>query len=122
RSGSPWNRTIARVYFPADFAAQVQQAYVSVNAETPGTRRGAPYTMLDMRIEKSFKVGDLGKLGVYVDIFNLAGRNGVSVNQNPDPYLRFDKTPWAYEPSTVYGLITSCYGVRSFRLGMRFSF
>ncbi len=122
RSGSPWNRTIARVYFPLDFAAQVQQTYVSVNAEPPGTRRGAPYTMLDMRFEKSFKISDLGKLGVYVDIFNLAGRNGVSVNQNPAPYLRFDRTPWAYEISTVYGLITSCYGVRSFRIGMRFSF
>jgi len=122
RSGSPWNRTIARVYFPADFAAKVQQSYVSVNAEPPGTRRGAPYTNLDMRVEKSFKIGDLGKIGVYLDIFNVAGRSGISVNQNPDPYLRFDKTPWAYEISTVYGLVTSCYGVRSFRLGMRFSF
>lgn len=122
RSGSPWNRTIARVYFPASFASLVQQAYVSINAETPGSRRNPPYTNLDLRLEKSFKFGNYGKFGVYIDIFNLAGRNGVNVNQNPAPYLRFDKTPPTYEVSTVYGLITSCYGVRSFRLGVRYSF
>jgi len=122
RSGSPWNRTIARVYFPPDIAAQVQQTYVSVNAEPPGSRRNPPYTMLDLRVEKSFKLRDFGRVGIYVDIFNVAGRSGISVNQNPNPYLRFDRTPPAYEISTVYGLVTSCYGVRSFRLGMRFSF
>lgn len=120
RSGSPWTRTIARVYFPKDLP--VRQSYVSVNAEPLGSRRNAPYTNLDVRIEKSFRLGDIGKLNFYVDIFNLGGRSGVNIYQNPNPYLWPYKTPPQVELDELYGTVSSVYGVRSVRLGVRFTF
>jgi len=120
-SGTPWGRTIDRVYFPKDFPA-VQQTYVGVNAEVPGTKRRVPYVNLDLRVEKSFALGGHRRLNFYVDIFNLGGRSGVNVDENPAPRLRFDQDPPVYQPSSTYRMITSVYGVRSFRLGARWSF
>lgn len=125
QSGSPWTRTIARVYFPPDIAALVQSSYVAVNAEPQGSRRNRPYTNLDLRVEKSFALGYGVRLNVYADVFNLAGYSGINVNDNPAPYLRFDRPPLDasdYQPGATYKNITSVYGVRSFRLGVRVSF
>ncbi len=122
RSGSAWRRTIARVYFPDEIADISHDTYIGVAAETRGTRRHPPYTMLDMRVEKSFTFGDFRKLSFYIDAFNLAGRSGYNINQNPDPRLRFDRDPPRYDISTTYADITSVYGSRSFRFGAKFSF
>ncbi|MDH7513759.1 MAG: carboxypeptidase regulatory-like domain-containing protein [Clostridiales bacterium] len=119
-SGSPWGRTIARVYFPASIASQSQDTYVSVAAEPSGARRNAPYTMLDVRVEKSFTVSELGKLSLYVDAFNLGGRSGINVNRDPAPYIWPDTK--TYQLASNYRLVTSCFGVRSFRFGAKFSF
>jgi hypothetical protein len=125
QSGSPWGRTIARVYFPLDIAARARSTYVAVNAETPGEQRNRTYTNMDLRLEKSFSVGPGAKVNFYVDVFNVAGYSGINVNDNPAPYLRFDRPPLDasdYQVSTVYRNITSVYGVRSIRLGARFAF
>ncbi len=125
-SGTPWGRTIDRVYFPSGFASQyggVQSSYVGgINAEPMGERRRPPYTTFDFRAEKSFSMRRFGRLNFYVDIFNLGGRSGVNVNENVYPRLRFDRTPVQYTPSSTYGNITSIYGVRSIRFGVRWSF
>ncbi len=120
QSGSPWERTLERVYFPAGFGAQ--QTYVSVNAEPRGTQRNRTYTNLDLRVEKSFSFGNYGKLNFYVDVFNAAGYSGVNINQNPNGRVRYDLTPVRYDLSTVYRLVTSIYGVRSIRAGLRWNF
>lgn len=117
-SGAPWGRTIARVYFP-DYI-DTQDSYASVAAEPRGTRRNIPYTMLDMRVEKTFTFGEHGKLSFYIDAFNLGARSGINVSRNPNPYIWPDQQ--RIELDSDYGLITSCYGVRSFRLGAKFSF
>ncbi len=122
RSGSTWRRTIDRVYFPDEIDDISQDSYVGVAAETDGTRRNPPYTMLDIRVEKSFTFGDFGKLSLYIDAFNLAGRSGYNVNQNPYPRLRFDRDPVDHYNSSTYADITSVYGSRSFRLGAKFTF
>lgn len=120
-SGIPWGRTISRVYFPAGFPA-VQQTYVSLNAEARGSQRRASYTNFDLRLEKGFSLRGRSKLDFYVDIFNVGGRSGVIVDNDPSPRLRFDQTPPAYEASPTYGSVLSVYGVRSFRVGIRWSF
>ena len=120
-SGIPWGRTISRVYFPAGFPA-VQQTYVSLNAESPGSQRRVPYTNFDVRIEKGFPLRGRSKLDFYVDIFNVGGRSGVVVDNDPSPRLRFDQIPPGYEASSTYGDVLSVYGVRSFRIGVRWSF
>jgi len=118
RSGSAWRRTISRVYFPSSI--DTQDSYVGVAAETYGTRRNPPYTMLDMRLEKSFTFGERGKLSLYIDAFNLMGRSGYNISQNPNPYIWPDQE--RIELDTDYGLVTSCYGTRSFRFGAKFAF
>jgi hypothetical protein len=124
RSGSPWGRDISRVYFPSGIATQ--DDYVGVSAEKNGSRRDPPYTMLDVRIEKSFPIGDFGKLSLYLDAFNLGGRSGYSITANPNPYIwppeGRDPADVEYELGSTYGDVTSCYGVRSVRFGMKFSF
>ncbi len=120
RSGSAWRRTIDRIYFPSSI--DTQETYVPVAAETDGTRRNAPYTMLDIRVEKSFTFGEFGKLSLYIDAFNLGGRSGYNVSQNPNPYIWPYRDPPEIELDSDYGDVTSAYGVRSFRLGVRFTF
>lgn len=118
RSGSPWGRTISRVYFPDSI--DTQDSYASVNAEVPGIRRNSPYTALDMRVEKTFTFGERGRLSLYVDAFNIGARSGYNISQNPNPYIWPDEQ--RIELDTDYGLVTSCYGVRSFRFGAKFTF
>lgn len=120
RSGSGWRRTIDRVYFPSDI--DTQESYVGVAAEKNGSRRNPSYTMLDIRVEKSFALGDFGKLSLYMDAFNLGGRSGYNINGNPYPRLRPYRDPPQYSEGSTYRDVTSCYGVRSFRFGMKFSF
>ncbi len=120
RSGSAWRRTISRVYFPSSI--DTQDTYDDVAPETIGTRRNAPYTMLDIRVEKSFTFGELGKLSFYIDAFNLAGRSGYNVEQNPNPYIWPYRDPPEIDLDSDYGDITSAYGSRSFRIGAKFAF
>jgi len=120
-SGIPWGRTISRVYFPADFP-DVQQTYVTLSAEAPGSQRRVSYTNLDLRVEKGFTIKGGGKFDLFLDIFNVGGRSGVIVDNDPAARLRFDQTPPVYEVSSTYGDVLSVYGVRSFRIGVRWSF
>ncbi|NIO48339.1 MAG: hypothetical protein GTN73_02700 [Candidatus Aminicenantes bacterium] len=119
-SGSPWRRGIRRVYFPSSIATQ--DTFVGVWPEKNGSRRDPPYTMLDIRIEKSFNIGDFGKLSLYLDAFNLGGRSGYIINGNPGPDIWPYRDPPEIELDSTYGLVNSCYGIRSFRLGIRYTF
>jgi hypothetical protein len=120
RSGSPWARTISRVYFPSSI--DTQDSYVGVYTEPNGERRNPSFTLLDMRVEKSFTFGELGKLSFFVDAFNLMGRSGYNISQNPNPYIWPYRDPPEIELDTDYGMVTSIYGTRSFRFGASFSF
>jgi hypothetical protein len=121
RSGNPWARTLDRVYFPSDIATDWSYAS-GILTETNGSRRDPAITTLDMRLEKSFSLGDYGKLSFYVDIFNVAGRKTLSVDRNPDGRLWFYRSPPEYELDSTYGRINSITGVRSARIGFRWSF
>jgi hypothetical protein len=121
RSGNPWARTIARVYFPSSI--DTDWSYASdIWAEPNGTRRGPAITTLDMRLEKSFSFGNYGKLSFYVDLFNVAGRKTLSVQQNPNAYLYYYRDPPEYIIDETYARINSVTGVRSARIGFRWSF
>ncbi len=121
RSGSAWARTLARVYFADEI--DTQDSYASdIYTETNGTRRNPPYTMFDMRLEKTFNISDFGKLGLIMDIFNLFGRSGYNITGNPYPYIYPSEDPPEIDLSSTYGDLTSAYGVRSIRFGVRFTF
>jgi hypothetical protein len=122
-SGSPWVRTLARVYFPKNYMGfGTRSPYYSVNAEPLGTERGPSYANLDIRVEKVFKIGNSAKLDLYVDIFNLGGESGIVTNEDPMGILRYDYAIPTYSLSTTYGQASSVYGVRSVRIGARISF
>jgi hypothetical protein len=123
-SGIPWNRTLARVYFPLDFAAAfggVQTPYAAVNAELPGSHRYQAYVNLDLHLEKAFAFSGM-KLAVIADIFNLLGRKGQILYTDSAATLHFDATPATYSPAANYGQVASLYGVRAVRMGLRLGF
>ncbi len=120
RDGAAWTRTIERVYFPSSL--DVQASYTNVNAEEAGSRRLKPYTNFDIRFEKAFPLGGVGQLNVFMDIFNLGGRSGVNIYENPNGRLWYYRDPPEYDFNSVYGTPSNVYGVRSFRLGARFTF
>ena len=121
RSGSGWGRSFERVYFPSGFGAQTTYAS-DIRTEPDGSRWTPSYTNIDLRLEKELAVRGVAKFSVYVDIFNLAGRSGINLNQNPYARL-YSAAATPYQTlSTTYKQITSAYGVRSFRLGARVTF
>ncbi|TET93480.1 TonB-dependent receptor [Candidatus Aerophobetes bacterium] len=130
RSGSAMTREFQRVYFPTWIEYPVgsgveyrrKYSYEYVMADPRGSTRNSSFTNMDLRVEKSISFGKYGKLNFYADIFNVAGRKSISVNDDPYARIWYYRDPPEYTLSTTYGDITSVSGVRSFRLGMRWSF
>jgi hypothetical protein len=119
-SGKPWNRTLDRVYFPSGL--QLQQSYVGINAEKPGSRRENSITNLDLRVSKDIRFGKYGHLSVYVDFFNVGMSKHIDINQNPGGYVYAYQTPPKYTISSVYKQITGVTGEFATRLGLKYSF
>lgn len=81
--GSPWRRTVIVVPPAAWAAANNAKTWpYSIQVETLGTRRDQPTESLDFRLEKNLKLGP-GRLGVYMDVFNLLGSYTISMVKNP---------------------------------------
>jgi len=120
RSGSAWTPTLDRVYFPSSL--DVQQSYMWVYTEERGSRRNKPFTTIDLRLEKAISITGYSRLNLFMDIFNLAGRSGYNLYENPDGRLWYYRDPAEFTYDTLYGTVSSVYGVRSIRLGARFSF
>lgn len=74
-SGTPWARTVTIV--PPESWLEEHQAQnlpATVYLEEPGSRRLPSFQSLDLRLEKSFKVGQNTSLNVWVDVLNLLGK------------------------------------------------
>jgi hypothetical protein len=54
----------------------------TINVEPRGTWRNEAYDNLDIRFEKDFNLGP-GRLGFYMDVFNLLGAYTLIVSKNP---------------------------------------
>lgn len=81
--GTPWQRTV-RVIPPAQWA-QAHNAYTysyTILVEPRGSRRNQPTDNIDVRLQKDIKVGP-GRLGFYVDIFNLLASYTLTVAKDP---------------------------------------
>lgn len=129
-TGSPWGREIT-VYAPADWLAAnncnswfAGYWYTRVYVELPGSRRNVHYSNLDFRLEKEF-VLPYGKIGVFVDVFNLLGRTELRVGQNPggDWFPVAENTNvGTYTPSYWYGKVDRAIGSRTWKLSIRYTF
>jgi hypothetical protein len=125
-SGSPWQRTVT-VYPPSGWMAanNAQGLSYGVNLEPSGTRRNPSTSNLDFRLEKEFRLGSLGRLGLFVEVFNLLGNTYVSVSMNPGGTWRptdANVATGTYTVSSTFGKVTSVSGVRTYRISGRFSF
>jgi len=117
--GAPTNRTLT-VYLPSTInGVPNRNATAVVRAEPPGTLRGPSEDILDMRLEKVFNLPFKGKLGVYVDAFNILGFKRLFVNLNNGGYIFRDGSFSVYP---TYGKINSAEGVRSFLFTVRYTF
>ena len=121
-SGSPWARDIT-VYLPDNARYKYEGDSHGVDTELNGTRRNAPTTTLDMRVEKRFRVGETFSIGAYLDIINLMGRSGLDITGNPGGYVDYsDPDNPTFERFGTYGNITGAYGNRVFKVSLRFTF
>lgn len=127
-SGTPWYRSVT-VVPPADWAAANNvDPYTSytVPLEEQGARRYNAWQNLDARFEKSFNLGDIGRIGIFVDIFNLLGHHYVNVTQNPGGTWRpvdNNSAQGTYLISGSYKRVTGFDQLtRTIRLSVRYSF
>jgi hypothetical protein len=126
QSGTPWGRTVT-VVPPSDWAIanNVIQEAIAVKVEPSGTRWNQSSDMLDFRFEKEFSFDKYGKLGVYLDVFNILGAVVFSTSMNPGGTWR------PTEPNTTTGVYTKGWtgitghevgGTRNYKISLRYSF
>ncbi len=124
-SGSPWSRSVT-VFPPATWAEDhntTLDSYV-VLTETQGVRRYIDHSNLDFRLEKEFGL-PYGKIGLFVDVYNLLGRTRTDFGQDPGGiWLPDDEntSQGAFTPSYWYGKVTGTSAVRTWKLSVRYTF
>jgi hypothetical protein len=121
-SGNPWARSVW-VYIPEDKQYLFPGQGYHVITEEVGTRRTAPLTTLDLRIEKSFRISDSILLGGYIDILNAFGWSGFKIDSNPGGYLDYsDPHKPTFKRYGSYGDISAAYGSRVVKVSLRLTF
>ena len=127
-SGTPWARGVT-VVPPAGWAEANNVNpwnYYYVALEVQGSRRYNPWQNMDARLEKSFNIGKFGRIGLFLDVFNLLGQHYVNVNQNPGgTWMPVDNNTdqGTYRMSGTYKKVTGFSQLtRTLRLSVRYSF
>jgi len=121
-SGSPYQRTVT-VYIPEYSKYKYPGESYVVGTEENGTRRNAPITTLDLRLEKRFRLAGSVTVGGYLDILNALGRSGYNISSNPGGYLDYsDPAHPTFERYGNYGDITGAFGNRIVKVSLRFTF
>ena len=116
--GAPGARTLT-VYLPDTInGVSNRDATAAVRAAALGEFRGPSIDMMDLRLEKVFNLS-LGRLGIYVDAFNVFGYKSLAIDKNNGGYIYQDGS---FEVFPTYGNINSASGVRSYRFTVRYSF
>jgi hypothetical protein len=125
RSGTPFQRTVT-IAPPADWAAANNTILwtESVNVEEKGSRLLNSHSNLDVRLEKEFPVLS-GKIGFFLDIYNLLGNTYLNVNENPGGtwYPDSENTNvGTFVPDYFYGRAVGIEGARTYKISIRYSF
>ena len=125
-SGMTWQRT-AQVFPPSDWATANNALLWSytINVEQRGSQRYQSKTNLDFRLEKEFYIGQFGKIGLFLDVFNLVGARYVWHQENPGGRWFPDAentNQGTYLTAGNYSKLTGIDGVRIFKFSARFTF
>jgi hypothetical protein len=122
--GTYWGRSVS-VSAPTAWitANNVNSGTVSATIEAPDGRLNVASDDMSFRIEKEFKVGSFGRLGVFADVFNLLGSQYISVPVNPaGTWKPTDNNTDQGTYTAGNQKPTGISGVRNYRLSIRFSF
>jgi len=118
-SGTPWTRTL-EIQLPFDSAFEYAGTFVeTVNAEAPGENREQSRNNLDIRVEKMFNLGNVGRLGIFLDVENVFGENWFDINLDQGGFVYNDGS---FQRYPTYGQFTQANGMRIFKLSARFTF
>jgi hypothetical protein len=96
QSGEPFGRT---------FGAQLERDFVEVLAEPIDTRRTDNVTLVDLRVEKAFRLPKDRRAAVFVDVYNL-------LNANPEEGLVQSSGPAFLHPLGIVAPRTARVGVK----------
>jgi len=124
--GTPYTRTVT-VYPPSDWAAANNAGTwaQSVNVEAPGDRREQSTDNVDFRLEKEFRL-PMGKVGMFLDVFNLLGNRYTFLGLNPGgnwrPAAPGTAAGGTFSASGNYGRLSGIQGTRTFKFSLRFTF
>jgi hypothetical protein len=124
-SGLPWARTV-EVFAPDAWSAAHNTNGWSwrVKVEPTGARRLPPTDNLDFRLEKEVGL-PVGKLGFFLDVYNLLGNTYLNVAQNPGGQWfpnDANTTSGRYNRDGNYGKVTGLSASRTFKVSLRYSF
>jgi len=123
--GSYWARSVA-VSAPSAWitANNVNSGSVSATIEAPDLRQNVASDNMDFRLEKEFTIKNIGRLGVFMDIYNLFGAQYPAVIMNPGgtwaPTDVGTNVGGTFTPASLK--VSGISGVRNIRLSARFSF
>ena len=127
QSGRPWQRS-AQILPPADWcsANNVERIYYTVNLEAPGSRREEARSTLDLRLEKEWRLGASGKLGLFADVTNLLGYTTSLVGLNDtdrwEPAAEGAGQPGVKFLQPDYQVTSAVFGKETIRFGLRLNF
>lgn len=93
-SGRRWERNVRDTYI-ADGAFLNQTTPVTIYAEKRGSRHFPTITLLDLRVEKEFKIGNV-RLAAFADLFNvfnvrMGTSNATNISGGPTEFGKFDE-------------------------------
>lgn len=112
--GRPYSRTISS----DDLGLGLNQQNVDILAEERGSYRRPDISILDIKVEKSFKLpGKWGRLSVFVDIFNLFNSNVVT---GVHTYSSYNTS--INNQTVKFGEATGIYDPRIIRVGAKYQF
>jgi len=125
-SGTPFARSVT-ISPPTSWVA-ANNVYPGLSEgvllEESGTRRNQSTDNIDFRLEKEFRF-DFGRVGAFVDIYNLLGNRYLYSGQNPGGTWRpvdEGSSDGTYTPDYNYGRITGTQGVRIIKFSLRVTF
>jgi len=105
-------------------ANNVASGSVGATIEAPDLRRNVASDNMDFRLEKEFTIKSIGRLGIFMDIFNLFGAQYPTVIMNPagtwSPVAEGANQSGTFTPASLK--VSGISGVRNIRLSARFSF
>ena len=112
----------ARTVRSQDLGLSLAQGNTSVWAEKRGTRSLPWLTMVDLRVEKTFRLpAKIGQFGIFCDIFNatnVAIATSVHATSSSPTTITISGIPHIVQ----FGEATALTDPRIFRLGVRYSF